>query len=80
MIDKDLKFLGVDLIDHLGDAHEALEECYDMIMHLTGGDKRKIFEAHLAHLAKRIPHHHPDHPDYKANADVRTFERYWDDD
>lgn len=41
----DGSFRGTELIDHLGDAYEALEECYLMIQHLTGGDKTKIFEA-----------------------------------
>lgn len=79
LIDKDLKFRGLDLIDNLGDAHEALEECYDMIMHLTGGNKVKIWRAHLAHLAKQFPHHHPDNPEYEANASARSFGRYWTD-
>ena len=78
IIDKDLNFIGVDLIDNLGDAHEALDECYDMIMHLTGGNKKAIWKAHLAHLAKRHPHHNPGHPDYEADAAIRTFEVYWD--
>lgn len=41
----DGSFRGIDLIDNLGDAYEALEECYLMIKHLTGGDKQKVFEA-----------------------------------
>ena len=28
----------MDLIENLGDAHEALEECFHIIRHLTGGD------------------------------------------
>ena len=42
---QDGTFRGVELISDLGDAHEALEECFLMIQHLTGGDKDKIFEA-----------------------------------
>lgn len=38
-------FRGIELIDNLGDAYEALEECYLMIKQLTGNDKQKIFEA-----------------------------------
>ena len=43
-------------LDNLGDAYEALEECYDMIQYLTGGDKRKIYVAWAqGHLKKRVP-------------------------
>ncbi len=28
----------MDLIENMGDAHEALEECYDIIFDLSGGD------------------------------------------
>lgn len=42
---RDGSFRGIDLIDNLGDAHEALEECYFMIAHLTKDNKQKIFEA-----------------------------------
>ena len=41
----DGSFLGTELIGNLRDAYEALEECYLMIQHLTGGDKSKIYEA-----------------------------------
>jgi len=34
-------FCGAYLLDNLGDAHEALEECWEMIQYLTGGDKHK---------------------------------------
>ena len=47
------RFLGVDLLDGLGDAYEALEEMFDMIEHLSGGDRAKILEAHEAHCIKR---------------------------
>jgi hypothetical protein len=29
-------------IDNLGDAHEALDECFKIIYHLTGGYKGKV--------------------------------------
>lgn len=32
----------MDSIENLGDAHEALEECFKIILDLTGGDKLKI--------------------------------------
>ena len=47
------KFIGSELLDHLGDAYEALEEMFDMIEHLSGGDPTKIHEAHEAHCRKR---------------------------
>ncbi len=42
---KNNEFIGIDLIDNLGDAYEALEECFLMIDNLSGGDKQRIFEA-----------------------------------
>lgn len=35
----------MDLIDNLGDAHEALEECYELIIELSGGDMKKVSTA-----------------------------------
>ena len=32
----------MDLIENLGDAHEALEECFNIIQHITGGDETII--------------------------------------
>lgn len=48
-----LAFRGVTLLDHLGDAYEALEEMFDMIEHLSGGDLSRIHAAHEAHCLKR---------------------------
>lgn len=39
------RFIGVELLDHLGDAYEALEECYGMIQLLTSGDRAAIEDA-----------------------------------
>lgn len=39
------RFIGTDGIDNLGDAYEALEECYGMIQFLSGGTKGIIEEA-----------------------------------
>ena len=65
-------FTGMDLIDNLGDAHEALEECCDMILWLAGGDRQKIFEAHKeGHGRKRCP---------PENMYLFTFEDFWHDD
>jgi len=61
------EFIGIDLIDNLGDAHEALEECYNMIQFLTGGDKTTIFQAYHSHIAKVNP----------ENAKQLTESRYW---
>ena len=56
IVDEDNNFCGIDRIDNLGDAHEALEECYHMIQHFTGGDKTKVFEAYCAYVRKVYPH------------------------
>lgn len=67
----DGSFRGADLIDNLGDAYEALEECYDMIQQLTGGDKKKIHKAWLeGHFKKRCP---------PENLPMATFERFWEE-
>lgn len=36
----------MDLIENLGDAHEALEECFGMIRVLADGDPERIEDAH----------------------------------
>ena len=66
---KNNRFIGTSLLDNLGDAHEALEECYMMILHLTGGDKKKIFEAW------RDGYHQPA---CNRLADPGTEEEYWE--
>lgn len=68
--DRDNNFIGIDLIDNLGDAHEALEECYDIIQYLSSGDKQKIFDAYLFHVQRRYGEKHID-------PKVHTFERFW---
>lgn len=35
IVNQDGKFIGVALLDNLGDAYEALEECYGMIHYLA---------------------------------------------
>jgi len=42
IVDKDGAFIGIDLIDNLGDAHEALEECYLIIQILAKKNRKKI--------------------------------------
>lgn len=38
------------LLDHMGDASEAIEEMLVMIDFLSEGDPKKIFEAHMHYL------------------------------
>jgi hypothetical protein len=72
----ELRFRGVELLDDMGDAYEAIEEMFDMIEHLSGGDMQKLREAHKAHCLKRngfyeerdrggwlMPHDEDDHED-----------------
>lgn len=47
------EFKGIRNISDLGDAYEALEECYEFIKILTGGDKEKIVETHLEYLRRK---------------------------
>lgn len=71
IINEHLEFCGTDLIDNLGDAAEALEECYDMIMYLTKGKRERIHKAWLeGHIKRRVPNYDPT---------VCTFERYWEE-
>jgi hypothetical protein len=44
-INDDGTFRGVDLLDHLGDAFEALEEMYGMIWYLADGSAARVEEA-----------------------------------
>jgi hypothetical protein len=41
--------LTMELIDNLGDAYEALEECYALIIELSGGDMEKVSAACVKH-------------------------------
>ena len=66
----DGSFRGVDLIENLGDAFEALEECHEMIQCLTGGDKTKIFQAwREGYFKKHCP------PENNPG----TVEEFWED-
>ena len=67
----DGSFRDIELIDNLGDASEALLECWEMIQYLSGGDKRKIFEAYREGYFKK---HCP-----IENLPSVTFEDFWDD-
>ena len=35
----------MDLIENMGDAHEALEDCFNLIAELSGGDMAKVSRA-----------------------------------
>lgn len=52
IVDHNNKFRGTELIGDLGDAYEALEECWHMIDILSGGDKELIFQVHLEYLRR----------------------------
>ncbi len=66
------EFIGVGLIDNLGDAYEALEEMYDMIQYLSRGDRAQIHEAwRTGHYAKRKPERLAEEPE------MFTFDRFW---
>ena len=69
--DKDNNFIGCDLCENLGDAHEALEEMYHMIHYLTGGDKTKIHEAWRNGYARKfLP---------SSNETLFTYAEFWFD-
>jgi hypothetical protein len=71
------EFVGTDNIDNVGDAYEALEEMYDIIQHLTKGDKRLIYEAwYEGHAKKRCP---PANLSDPKLAGLFSFERFWKD-
>ena len=65
------RYIGTGLLDHMGDASEALEQCVAMIRYLAGGDKRKIYEAWLyGFVFPNYPHADPTDPVY-------SYERFW---
>jgi hypothetical protein len=64
------EFIGIDLIDNLGDAWEALEECYLMIKQLTGNDKQKIYKAWYEGVLGLSPN---------VNSPKFTYDRFWEE-
>jgi hypothetical protein len=50
------QFVGIPLIDNLGDAYEALEEMYGMIWYLAGGDPAKVEAARQGYTAGIVEH------------------------
>lgn len=69
IVDDNGDFCGIDLIENLGDAYEALEECFEMIRWLTGGDKQKIHQAWLEGYFKK---HCP-----PENLRLADYARFW---
>lgn len=50
------EFTGIESLDNMGDACEALEEMYWMLQYLSGGSKEKLFEARKEGYCRgRIP-------------------------
>ena len=45
IVDEHNNFIGTDLLDNMGDAYEALEECYKIIQSLSCWDVSSIQEA-----------------------------------
>lgn len=52
IVNDDGSFRGHALLDHMGDAWEALEECYWMIQHLSDGSAERIEQARKAAQAR----------------------------
>lgn len=63
------EYIGIDLIENLGDAEEALSECYELIQEL-GGTREAIYEAEKRIRGRKIP----------GEEFPFTFERYWSED
>jgi hypothetical protein len=72
VVDDEGEFRGVELIDNLGDAYEALEECVAMIKQLANDDKSVIYQAWLEGYAK------PNYP--PENIEDCTYEDFWHED
>lgn len=53
IVNADGSFRGTELLDNLGDAYEALEECFEMIQWLSHGDPRMIHKAWLEGYFKK---------------------------
>lgn len=70
--DSDGNFIGVDQLDNLGDAYEALEACVAIINSLadaTGNRKTAIYEAYIdGYCQNHIP---------PENMHMITFYRFW---
>lgn len=74
----DGSFRGIDLIDNLGDAHEAIEEMHDMIAWLAArispdNPRQAIHEAwREGHLRARYPFN-------ADNESIAGFDAFWED-
>jgi hypothetical protein len=66
----DGSFRGVEQLDNMNDAYEALKECYDMIRWLSGGgDRDRIAAAWFHGHFRRV----------NPRANVRFERKFWDD-
>lgn len=77
--DADGSFRGIDLIDNLGDAYEALEEMHAMIGWLAlrryPADPRRAI-----HAAWREGYLRPRFPANAADESLAGFDRFWETD
>ena len=73
----DGSFRGLDLIENLGDAYEAIEEMHDMIRWFA--ERADFFDDPRAaiHAAWRYGHGRP--PENTANESICGFEAFWRD-
>ena len=55
------------MIENLGDAYEAIEECWHMIDILADGDKSKIAEAHYKYLVREVGYNRLSKQEYIKN-------------
>lgn len=78
VINRDGSFIGrngfTSQIENLRDAYEAIEEMYDMIVYLSGGDPRRISEAwREGHYRERMPYRIDQEPE------LFTDRAFWED-
>lgn len=80
----DGSFRGMDLIDNLGDALEAIEEMHDMIAWLAdqvaGRDRSLDTPRSAIHAAWREGYLRKRHPDNANNESLAGFDGFWSDD
>jgi len=77
----DGSYRGIDLLDNLGDASEAIEEMWQMIAYLSKEfaelDDIEPDQRHLIHEAWRYGVERP--PENTANESICGFDSFWDD-
>jgi hypothetical protein len=78
----DASFRGLDLIENLGDAYEAIEEMHNMIAWLAdrvaGFDRSLDTPKAAIHAAWRYGHPRP--PENTADESLAGYEAFWSDD